>query len=526
MATSLWPNGKSAGNPVAVDDELSPQQAEEILRNLQVGFRRPNPHRARRLIYPPEYSQRTIDHLLPNLEARYRALVEQIPAVVFMAYLDGGIGEAYVSPQIEAALGFSQEEWFEDPARWFDRIHPEDKERWNSEAAAMCLSGSPLRSSYRVIASDGHVIWFHCEAKMIRRENGEPWFIHGVGFDITDLKRTEQALQEERNFVSTILHTVGALVVVLDAEGRIVRLNRAGEQTSGFSLAAVAGHKIWDVFMAPEEVDRFKAAFEQLSSDQRPSDYEGYLRRQDGSRRLIAWSSTVLPGSGSAPAYIIATGIDITERKDLEKAILEISSREQRRIGQDLHDGLGQHLTGIAFMSKVQERKLAEKSLPEAADAAKIVNLVNEAIHKTRELARGLLPVVSETRGLMSALEQLACEVEDLFAVSCRFQCYTPVLIHDDTAATHLYYIAREAVNNAIKHGHAEEIVIRLAADAQQGVLMVQDDGYGIADIASQNRGMGLHLMNYRARIVGGSLEVERVATRGTLVTCMFPVFA
>ena len=477
-------------------------------------------------MYPPERPDHELsdDSQLPNLEARYRALVEQIPAVVFMAYLDRGIGEAYVSPQIEAALGFSQEEWLEDPVRWYSHIHPDDKQRWSTEAAEMFLTGNPLRSAYRVVARDGRVIWFHCEAKMIRKDDGEPWFIHGVGFDITDLKRTEEALQEERNVVSAILHTVGALVVVLDPEGRIIRFNRACEQTSGYSFAEVAGQKIWDLFMVPEEVDRFKSDFQQLCSDQLPSDYEGYLVKRDGARRLIAWSSTVLPGNDGTPTYIIATGIDITERKHLEKTILEVSGREQRRIGQDLHDGLGQHLTGIAFMSKVQEQKLVEKSLPEAGDAAKIVKLVNEAINKTRELARGLLPVVSDAQGLMSALQQWAGEVEDLFGVSCRFHCFAPVLIHDDTVATHLYYIAREAVNNAIKHGHASQIVIRLAADQEQGALTITDNGSGIADIPANNAGMGRHLMDYRARVIGGSLEIQRVATGGTVVTCLFPV--
>ena len=441
-----------------------------------------------------------------------------------MAYLDRGIGEAYVSPQIEAALGFSQEEWLEDPVRWYSHIHPDDKQRWSTEAAEMFLTGNPLRSAYRVVARDGRVIWFHCEAKMIRKPDGEPWFIHGVGFDITDLKRTEEALQEERNVVSAILHTVGALVVVLDPEGRIIRFNRACEQTSGYSFAEVAGQKIWDLFMVPEEVERFKSDFQQLCSDQLPSDYEGYLVKRDGARRLIAWSSTVLPGNDGAPTYIIATGIDITERRHLETTILEVSGREQRRIGQDLHDGLGQHLTGIAFMSKVQEQKLMEKSLPEAGDAAKIVKLVNEAINKTRELARGLLPVVSDAQGLMSALQQWAGEVEDLFGVSCRFQCFTPVLIHDDTVATHLYYIAREAVNNAIKHGHGSQIVIRLAADQEQGALTITDNGSGFADIPANNAGMGRHLMNYRARVIGGSLEIQRAAAGGTMVTCIFPV--
>jgi signal transduction histidine kinase len=135
-----------------------------------------------------------------------------------------------------------------------------------------------------------------------------------------------------------------------------------------------------------------------------------------------------------------------------------------------------------------------------------------------------LLPVVSDAQGLMSALRQWAGEVEDLFAVGCRFQCLTPVLIHDDTVATHLYYIAQEAVNNAIKHGHARQIVIRLAADQHQGALTIQDDGCGIASIIPGSKGMGLHLMNYRARMVGGSLKLQRVPAGGTTVTCLFPV--
>jgi PAS domain S-box-containing protein len=460
----------------------------------------------------------------PNLEAKYRALLEQIPAVVFMAHLDRGISEAYVSPQIEAALGYSREEWLEDPVRWYQHIHPHDKQRWSLEAAEMFLSGKPLRSAYRVIARDGRVIWFHCDARMMRREDGRPWCIHGVAFDISDIKRIEEELQEERNFVSAILDTVGALVVVLDNEGRILRFNPACELTTGYSKEEVQGKCVWDLFLLPEEVDRFRANFEMLRADLLPQDYQTYWVTRHGDQRLIAWSSTLLPGNGENARYIIATGIDITERKHLEKAILDISAREQRRIGQDLHDGLGQHLTGIAFMAKVHEAKLAELNRPETEDAAKIVRLVNEAIHKTRELARGLLPVVSDSQGLMSALQLWAGEVEDLFGVSCRFQCETPVLIHDDTVATHLYHIAQEAVNNAIKHGEPRKVMIQLTAEEGRGRLLIKDDGKGITENAAHTQGMGLHIMNYRAGVIGGVLEARRDSPRGTVVTCSFPV--
>src|ERR1700685_4131421 len=505
---------------------ISPEEAETLLVDLAAVFlssSQPATNSASFLATHDRQDDQEAEQL-PNVDAIYRALVEQIPAVVFMAHLDRGIGEAYVSPQIEASLGFSQEEWLEDPIRWYQQIHPDDKQRWSVEAAQMFLSGTPLRSSYRVIARDGGLVWFHCEAKMIRRQNGRPWFIHGIAFDITELKRTEEALQEERNVVSAILHTVGALVVVLDPQGRIVRFNRACEQVSGYSFAEIKEKYFWDLCLVPEEAERFKIMVEQLRVENSARDYEASWVARDGSQRLIAWSSTILPGEDGTPAYIIATGIDITERKRLEKAILEISAEEQRRIGQDLHDGLGQHLTGIAFMSKVQEQKLAEKGLAEAAEAARIVGLVNDAINKTRELAHGLLPVISDSHGLMSALKRWAAEVEDLFNISCCLRMDEPVLIHDANMSTHLYRIAQEAVNNAIKHGQAKNITISLFARNGNGTLKIENDGSRLPESSTDGSGMGMQIMNYRARMIGGSLKVESGGIRGITITCLFPL--
>src|SRR5262245_49172940 len=169
------------------------EQAEDVLQNLASVFFQTSSS----IPKVPEIISIPLDAIQePNVEARYRTLVEQIPAVVFMAFLDKGIGEAYVSPQIEALLGFTQEEWLNDPVRWYQQIHPDDKERWSIEAAELFLLGEPLKSLYRVLARDGRIVWFHCEAKMVRNKDGRPWFIHGVAFDITEVKSAEEALKK------------------------------------------------------------------------------------------------------------------------------------------------------------------------------------------------------------------------------------------------------------------------------------------------------------------------------------------
>src|SRR5262249_1883067 len=146
----------------------------------------------------------------------------------------------------------------------------------------------------------------------------------------------------------------------------------------------------------------------------------------------------------------------------LEKEILEISDREQRRIGQDLHDGLCQQLAGIELMSQVLEGKLAPRSKSDAARAGEIAGHVRDAISQTRLLARGLSPAPLDSEGLMSALQELASNTEKIFSVACRLDCRTPVLVEDHAAATHLFRIAQEAVSNAIKHGKARRIAIHL----------------------------------------------------------------
>ena len=212
--------------------------------------------------------------------------------------------------------------------------------------------------------------------------------------------------------------------------------------------------------------------------------------------------------------------IEITENKRLEREVQEISESEKRRIGQDLHDGLGQYLTGIACMVKVVEQKLASRDLPEAGDVKKITAMVNETISQARDLARGLSPVELENNGLQAALAELASRVSRT-NVNCTVKGPSFTKVYDNAAAIHLYRIAQEAVNNAIKHGRAKNITIGLNTQNNQVELTVQDDGCGFPKNPGKNSGMGLRVMNYRAGMIGATVSIGSADPCGTLVRCV-----
>jgi signal transduction histidine kinase len=207
------------------------------------------------------------------------------------------------------------------------------------------------------------------------------------------------------------------------------------------------------------------------------------------------------------------------ERKQLEQEILEISESERRRIGQDLHDGLGQQLTGIELMLQA----VASDPKPDPAQLAKISQYVRDAIRQSKSLARGLSPVELQANGLMSALEELAANVSTMFRVKCSFDCPVPVLISNNAVATHLFRIAQEAVSNAIKHGEARKIEIGLAEQNGQLRLAISNDGKIFASKPEPHRGMGLRIMKYRAETLGGSLQISPRDGTGTVVICTAP---
>lgn len=217
-----------------------------------------------------------------------------------------------------------------------------------------------------------------------------------------------------------------------------------------------------------------------------------------------------------------ALASEIAERERLEKSILEISERERRSIGHDLHDGLSQHLTGTAITGQLLADRLQERAAEETDDARKVVNLVKSAIAQTRDMAKGLLLADIDSEGLHSALSEFCATTTEQFRVSCTFVNEEPTLSlpSGNGVSSQLFRIAQEAVRNAVRHGDAKHIQVSLHTANGGLTLVVQDDGCGLPPVSRRGAGLGLRIMAHRAQMIGAIFNIERSPTRGTMVQC------
>jgi PAS domain S-box-containing protein len=367
-------------------------------------------------------------------------------------------------------------------------------------------------------------------------------------------KHAELRLAEQ----ARLLDLSNDAILVRDAHERIVYWNRGATELYGYRAEEALG-KATHQLLRTEHPQPLAHIRKKLERDGRWSG-ELVQTRKDGTKIVVMSRWSLDRDAHGKPSSVLETNIDITERKraeatlqkskgllesrvrertrelrlanreleneikrrkGLEGEILEIADREQQRLGQELHDGICQHLTAVAFMARSVAVRLKNHRVIEVSDIEKIAELVNAAAADTRNLSRALHRVDIDAARLEDVLQDLVDR--EIWRTPCRLEIKAPVHLNDDMAALNLYRIAREAVVNANKHAQAREIVVALERRRKGIVLSVSDNGVGLRNRLNNTQGLGFHIMNYRARSIGGRLEIESPKQGGTRVACHLP---
>ena len=355
-------------------------------------------------------------------------------------------------------------------------------------------------------------------------EDGEGVVVTFV--DITAQKHAAETLREERDLVSALIDTAGALIVVLDEDGTIVRFNTACEQTMGYAAATAEGQDVRDLLVAPTDQDAVTKHLTALRNGATErADVEMEWVTGDEEFRIVRGSITALDHPDGTVRHFIVTGTDVTEHRELEREIVEISDRERRRIGADLHDVISSGLTNVAMRTETLIHKLEEEGTRvEVGDLQAISEKTKEAGDQIRSLSHMLVPKALQDGHLAGALADLAEDEEGFSGLTCDFVGdETETRPDDETAAMNLYRIAREAVANAREHADPTRIAVDLRREDSALVLTVRDDGDGWDEDDPPDEGLGVHLMRYRANLIGASLTLT---TRDgeTVVECRLPL--
>ena len=378
-------------------------------------------------------------------------------------------------------------------------------------------------------------------------------------YDITERHRTEKALQQSEERYRAIVSQSVVGMARADLKGRLKFVNQRLCEMLGYTVAELVGKTIRSITHRYDRAENMKL-FQRMLEKGEPYELEERFIRKDGSILWSSVSASPVPDDAGKVQSAVAVIIDISDRKKaqaeledarsflelrvheqteelhaanrelkmeikrrkgLEGQILEVSDREQQRLGIELHDGLCQHLTAIAFMARATALRLNNHRVIDPTDIEKIAELVNDAANDARNLARGVHHVDVDSSDLVPALEDLVDR--EIWKTPCRLKIVPGFHIENDAAAAHLYRIAREAVINANKHAQAREIVVNLDRSRKGMTLSISDNGVGIPTSMDPSAGMGFHIMNQRAKSIGGRLEIASRKNGGTRVTCHLP---
>jgi PAS domain S-box-containing protein len=375
----------------------------------------------------------------------------------------------------------------------------------------------PFRT--RRVRKDGREIMVAVTVSPIQDAAGRVVGLSAIDRDVTEQERMVSSLAESRERLRAIVDTAVDAILTIDGRGVIESVNPAAEKMFGYTAGEMIGQNVGLLMPPPyrEEHAGYLANYLQTGVKK----IIGIGREVRGRRR----DGSTFPADLAVSAIDhlrLFTGIlrDITRRKGLEREVLEIPALEQRRIGQELHDGVGQELTGLSLMADALAGRL--KDSPAAQElAAKVLAGLERVHQQVRALSRGLVPVEVDPEGLRAALAELAARTSEQSGAACTFDGAGPVQVADAATATHLFRIAQEAVSNALRHGRARHVRITLGAEADTLTLGVRDDGVGVPGPLEESKGLGVRIMRNRAGVIGGTLTIGPAEGGGTLVTCI-----
>ncbi|RYD75195.1 MAG: PAS domain S-box protein [Verrucomicrobiaceae bacterium] len=472
------------------------------------------------------------EEMLRAQEGEFRTFFEMV-----------GVGSAEVEPasgrfirvnrKLTEISGYTADELLALGSK--ELTHPDDASRdWTLWQRCLTEGAREYTSEKRLLRKDGTSVWVQVTASFIRNTDGTP--IRGalIVRDVTDRRHAVESLQRAREELErrvarrtaelatanqrleTLIAASPLSIISLEPDLIVRRWNPASEELFGWKEAEVLGKRL--PILPHEDRDRYEQEVRGLLNNPRLRHLETVSQHRDGELLNVSIWRAPLYDAQSTLTGSMAIIMDITERNRLERALLDASERERRRIGQDLHDHLCQHLLGVACILKSLAMNAERQTPIRPGDLHHAAQLVNQSVQQTRDIARGLHPVELDAEGLMSALRELARQVSA--SVPCELVCTRPVLINDPDAAMHFYRIAQEAVTNSLKHAHASRLIIRLSEELDRIQLEIIDDGRGLENNGTRGRGMGLDIMKYRANAIGGSLKLETPPAGGTRVTC------
>ncbi len=454
-------------------------------------------------------------------EQRFRAVFEQ--AAVGVAEMDTTTGRFLsVNQRICEINQRSRDEMLK--LTFNDVTLPEDLP--NSLQRMEELKAGKIRSynlEKRNVLPDGTLKWVNLTVAPMWLP-GEPPLHHvAVVEDITERKRVELDYRRELAYNQALVGHTSAFIVVLDLAGRFVHANASFSETMGYNKKQVIGKTPWEIgLMDAAETALSKERFARLLRGEKNPPTDSRLRTKDGEWRSVELRSIATCKPDGTLDRIVVTGTDMTERNRLQQEVLRVVEQEQARVGHDLHDGVGQTMTGIVSLLEALEADLDGEPRQQAQ---RIHELLRQSVSEVRRMSHGLSPTSVKYRGLVGALQLLAETVRTNFRTPCECEVDAGIAIQNNDIEAHLFRIAQEAVNNALRHGKPSKVKLSLQHVSQtECELRIEDDGAGLKKTkGGQHNGIGVRVMDYRANLIGARLTIKAKPRRGVVVTCRFP---